>query len=52
LYSRWCAANGEKQISLHDLTKELGAGNPQVRNIDGKSQRCYVGIGIKKSEDE
>lgn len=52
LYSRWCAANGEKQISLHELTKELGAGNPQVRNIDGQSQRCYVGIGIKRSEDE
>jgi putative DNA primase/helicase len=51
LYSRWCAANGEKQISLHDLTKELGTGNPQVKNVNGKSQRCYVGFRINKMEE-
>lgn len=51
LYSRWCVTNGEKQISLHDLTKEIGAGNPQVRNVNGKSHRCYVGFRIKITED-
>lgn len=51
LYMRWCAANGEKQISLHELTKELGMGNPQVRNVDGKSTRCYMGFRINPLED-
>lgn len=50
LYTRWCTANGEKAISLHDLTKELGVGNPQVKNVDGRSSRCYVGFRIKESE--
>jgi P4 family phage/plasmid primase-like protien len=52
LYMRWCAANGEKQISLHEMTKELGVGNPQVRNINGKSMRCYIGFRIKTEDDD
>lgn len=51
LYSRWCVTNGERQISLHELTRELGAGNPQVKNIEGSSQRCYVGFRLKTNED-
>ena len=51
LYTRWCTANGERAISLHDLTKELGMGNPQVRNVEGKSSRCYVGFRLKPPEE-
>ena len=51
LYTRWCTANGERAISLHDLTKELGMGNPQVRNINGRSSRCYVGFRLKPNEE-
>lgn len=51
LYTRWCTTNGEKAISLHELTKELGAGNPQVKNVNGKSARCYVGFRLKTPEE-
>lgn len=51
LYTRWCAANGEKAISLHDLTKELGMGNPQVKNVNGKSTRSYIGFRLKTPEE-
>lgn len=52
LYTRWCSTNGEKPISLHDLTKELGMGNPTVKNVDGKSTRCYAGFRLQKAEEE
>lgn len=51
LYTRWCTANGEKAISLHDLTKELGMGNPQVKNVNRKSMRCYIGFRLKTPEE-
>lgn len=52
LYTRWCVTNGEVQQSLHQLTKELGVGNPQTRSVKGYSRRCYVGIRIKNQEEE
>jgi len=51
LYTRWCTANGERAISMHELTKELGAGNPQVKNVNGRSARCYVGFRLKTPEE-
>lgn len=51
LYTRWCTANGERAISLHDLTKEIGMGNPQVKNMDGISTRCYIGFRLKTPEE-
>jgi putative DNA primase/helicase len=51
LYLRWCTANGERAISLHDLTKELGMGNPQVKSVDGRSTRCYVGFRLRTPEE-
>lgn len=47
LYYRWCTLNNEKQISGSDLAKEIGCGVGQVRNIEGTSQRCYVGFRIR-----
>jgi P4 family phage/plasmid primase-like protien len=48
LYYRWCTTNNERQISGSDLAKEIGCGPAQVRNVDGTSQRCYVGFRIRE----
>ena len=47
LYVRWCAANGVPAVSHPQLSKELALGKPQVRNVDGKNARCYVGLRIR-----
>lgn len=52
LYTRWCATNGERVMSLHDLTKELGMGNPTIKNISGRSTRCYMGFRLKMPDEE
>jgi P4 family phage/plasmid primase-like protien len=47
LYTRWCNTNGVPAVSHPDLSKEIALGKPQVKNVEGKSVRCYVGVRIK-----
>jgi P4 family phage/plasmid primase-like protien len=51
LYTRWCAANGEKNvISKSELGKEMGVPPAETRNLNGTNYRCYYGIRLKEPE--
>lgn len=48
LYTRWCLSSGEKTpLTQIQFTRESALGKTQNRSIDGKVQKCFVGVRIK-----
>lgn len=48
LYTNWCRQNNIVPVSAIALTKEMGVPRPQNRSVEGRVQKCYVGMRLKQ----
>lgn len=49
LYIKWCNQNGVQAVNHPELTRDIGVGRPQIRKVEGKAVKCYVGIRLRQN---